>query len=132
MSFQEAIKIGNYTAECVLFEGTSKNWRGESTPGCGFPKVVTITAYNRRGEEQATRVFTPEDSQFFEMYAAATECRYGMHFREVAITEDNLADFSRIVLLSQCEEPMEKIRRAIQLVDIRTREAKAELASKSA
>lgn len=121
VNFQEAIQARNYTAEAVFYEDTKKNWRGESV-GQGVCKQICITPY--KGEDH---VFTPSHPDFVEMFDVATYCFHGLHWREEAITEENLAEFSRCVLASgYIKDSMSRIHQAIKLVD--TRRFKQELA----
>lgn len=119
VNFQEAIRARKYTAEAVFYEDTEKNWRGESK-GRGVCKQICITPY--KGEDH---VFTPSHPDFVEMFDVATDC-FRLHWREEAITEENLAEFSRCVLACESLDSMSEIRQAIKLVD--TRRFKQELA----
>lgn len=120
VTLQTAIKARNYTAEAVFYEDTKKNWRGENR-GRGVCKQICITPYDGEGT-----VFTPSHPDFVEMFDVATDCFHGLRWSEEAITEENLAEFSRCVLACESLDSMSEIRQAIKLVD--NRRFKQELA----
>ena len=113
-NLQKAIQNGNYTASAVFFEDTKKDWRGENY-GRGVCKQICITPYE--GEDH---IFTPSHPDFVGMFRVATQCFHGLHWSEEAITEENLADFSRTVLAhGYIEDPMARIQKAMKLVSER-------------
>ena len=113
-NLQTAIQNGKYTAEAVFFENTKKDWRGENA-GRGVCEQICITPYH--GEDH---IFTPSHPDFVGMFRVATQCSHGLHWSEEAITEENLADFSRTVLAhGYIENPMARIQKAIELVSER-------------
>ena len=116
MTFQESIESRRFTASAVLFEPTK---RGGSA-GTGYAKSVRLTPYDRRGDYGEAQEFNFDHPEFRGMVEAATSCTHGMMFSEEKITGENLADFSRTVLSSPyCEDPMEKIKQAMKMIESR-------------